>query len=242
MNILIIGVICTFFVVLFLLFLLKKWWWKILYKAQVDAIEEERLRLGQELHDGISNELLSLKFKMDTLHKKYSIYELEGLIEEIDGIRANARSVSHQLTSAQYEEGKSINTSVTHLLTDLTQAHPQVNFYFSYYPLNEQLVFSGSKQTHIYRTLQESLMNALKHGEANNITINFTRHDYALTIMVEDDGKGFNVDQATKGIGLKNINKRIIHLQGTLQIDSSIGHGTTTIIEIPLKRNEIIRL
>ena len=69
------------------------------------------------------------------------------------------------------------------------------------------------------------------------MTIQLIEHEKWLTIMVEDNGRGFDVDttmKTDKGIGLKNMQSRIDYIHGTIHFDSSIGRGTTITIEIPL--------
>ena len=85
---------------------------------------------------------------------------------------------------------------------------------------------------------QEIIKNILKHAKAERIDIQLNRFDDTINLMVEDTGVGFNVATVKakqKGIGLENIEKRVNELGGNLSIDSTIGRGTTIMIDIPVK-------
>ena len=91
-------------------------------------------------------------------------------------------------------------------------------------------------ETVLYRVLQELVGNVVKHSAATNVQIQLIRHQKELTMMIEDDGKGFDTSQIPNfnGIGLKNIISRIDFLNGKVNFDSSPNSGTTVIVEVPL--------
>ena len=94
----------------------------------------------------------------------------------------------------------------------------------------------NSLELSLFRTIQELLTNIIKHAEATKATIQLTQFNESLNIIVEDNGKGLETSKIKEnGIGLSNIKKRITHLDGTLSIDSTLGRGTTILIDIPLK-------
>ena len=88
----------------------------------------------------------------------------------------------------------------------------------------------------IFRMIQEILTNAIKHANASEIIINLTQHDDSLNIIVEDNGKGFNLKNIDKkeGMGLTNIEKKVEQMGGVFSIDSLEKRGTSIIIDIPL--------
>ena len=92
-------------------------------------------------------------------------------------------------------------------------------------------------QTNIYRIVQELLCNAIKHGKAKNIIVQFLQEGNSLLLTIEDDGVGFDIEKQdfTNGIGLQNIQSRIQYLHGSYQIESTIGHGTTVNIELHVR-------
>jgi signal transduction histidine kinase len=89
--------------------------------------------------------------------------------------------------------------------------------------------------TAIFRVVQESLTNVVRHAQASEVTISLRCGD-RLLLRVEDNGRGFNpaVVRKLPGLGLLGMRERILALGGTLKIDSELGIGTTLAIELPL--------
>jgi signal transduction histidine kinase len=83
----------------------------------------------------------------------------------------------------------------------------------------------------IYRIVQELLNNVIKHADAQNVLIQLVCEGERFNLTVEDDGKGFDVNEAGKGAGLSNIKARIDYLNGSMDIDSVKGEGTSVHIE-----------
>jgi signal transduction histidine kinase len=92
----------------------------------------------------------------------------------------------------------------------------------------------NSTQTVVYRIVNELLGNALKHAEATEINLELVEENGILQIIVEDNGKGFPDTNNKQGLGLKNIEYRVMYLKGTCNIDSN-SEGTTIIVGIPIK-------
>jgi len=99
--------------------------------------------------------------------------------------------------------------------------------------LEERL--ENSLELSIFRIIQELVTNVIKHAEASEASVHITNHDESLNIMVEDNGKGFNVKNISKssGMGISSIDKRVENLGGTVTIESEINKGTTVIIDLP---------
>lgn len=98
----------------------------------------------------------------------------------------------------------------------------------------------GTVETTLYRIVQEALTNAVKHSKASNVWIRAWKEDLVLCCSVRDDGAGFDVTQAQrgplrKGLGLVAMRERVSAIGGTLQIESSPGHGTELSIRLPLE-------
>ncbi|MGZ3884585.1 MAG: sensor histidine kinase, partial [Bacteroidia bacterium] len=102
--------------------------------------------------------------------------------------------------------------------------------------LNERL--DQVKEGVMFRVLQEIISNIVKHAKASEVTIQLIRHENELSLLVEDNGIGFNVKDKLNdeggGIGLKNIQSRVQFLNGQIFYDSYEGKGTTVSIEVPL--------
>jgi len=94
----------------------------------------------------------------------------------------------------------------------------------------------NSLEITIFRIIQELITNVIKHAQATEVTVHLTPHDDVLNVMVEDNGRGFDVSQIKRGatMGLYSIQKRIENAGGSVFIDSIPNKGTTVIIDIPL--------
>ena len=90
-------------------------------------------------------------------------------------------------------------------------------------------------ETVLYRVIQESVNNVIKHSEANRLDISFINDTDGVSVTVEDNGKGFNTTNTSHfaGIGLKNMKTRIEYLRGTIEWNSGEGNGTLVAIHIP---------
>ena len=85
-----------------------------------------------------------------------------------------------------------------------------------------------------FRVLQELVGNCMKHAKASEISMTITRTDTALNIVVTDNGKGFDTDKPSSGMGMRSIRERAASMGGTVSVDSRPGKGTTVIVELPL--------
>jgi signal transduction histidine kinase len=89
-------------------------------------------------------------------------------------------------------------------------------------------------ETNLYRIVQEALNNVLKHAKAKKVDVLLQRDRENISLIIEDDGKGFDPDQnGHRGLGLIGMNERAALLKGTCEIDSSMDGGTTIIVRVP---------
>ena len=89
-------------------------------------------------------------------------------------------------------------------------------------------------KVNIYRIIQETLQNTIKHAKAKNVILDFSIIEEDLLVSIQDDGVGFNPQKSKKGIGLKNMKSRIEKLHGSLEITSAVNKGIQIVIKIPL--------
>jgi signal transduction histidine kinase len=103
---------------------------------------------------------------------------------------------------------------------------------FQHYQLDLDL--SDEVSLSVYRIIQELLHNAIKHAGATEILLQLVQNDNQLEIVVEDNGKGYDVKTSSMGSGLMNIQSRLLYLNGEMKIDAGEGNGVSISIEIPL--------
>lgn len=207
-------------------------------KAIIDAEEKERIRIARDLHDGVGQTLSAAKLNLSSLESKLQLTEMEtqsalkNAIDLVDDSVKEVRAVSHSMMpNALLKAG--LVAAVREFINKLSTIE-QLKIDLEITGLNERL--EQSTETVLFRVLQEIVSNIIKHAKANQITIQIVKHETELTIMIEDNGVGFDTKKMNEfsGIGLKNITSRIEFLKGSVNFDSVPGKGTTVIIEIPL--------
>jgi len=207
-------------------------------KAIIEAEEKERMRIARDLHDGVGQTLSAAKLNLSGLENKLQLKEqevqsmLKNVIDLIDDSVKEVRAVSHSMMpNALLKSG--LVTAVREFINKLSSIE-NLKIDLEINGLNERL--NQQTETVLFRVLQEIVSNIIKHAQANYISIQLIKHEDEITMMIEDNGVGFDTRKINdfSGIGLKNIISRIEYLKGEVIFDSSIGKGTTVIIEIPL--------
>lgn len=193
------------------------------------AQEAEQKRIAEDLHDELGGNLAAIKMSL----QRINLTEVQSaeLNELIDKTSQNARNISHNLMPPEFAE-----TSLKDLMENnfrRLNSESDTHFYFYYTGSNHH--FDKQEELMIYRIIMELTNNIIKHARATEATIQFIYHEDHLSLVAEDNGKGFYND-ASNGIGLKNIESRVKYLNGSLDIDSD-NHGTTIMIQIPYKNN-----
>jgi signal transduction histidine kinase len=92
----------------------------------------------------------------------------------------------------------------------------------------------ANKEAMLYRVIQESVNNVIRHAQADILDISIIRETHEITATIEDNGKGFDPQLQSEGMGLKNIRTRIGYLKGTVEVNSTPGKGTLIAIHVPL--------
>lgn len=193
------------------------------------AKEQEKSFIAKELHDNIMNRLYSVRMNLGFLNNKDTEEALNKRKEYIQGlqdIENEIRELSHDLKRNTLSSNNNF-VDLIKSLTDDSNALGLTNFTFQCddAPIWNQI--SNIKKVNIYRIIQESFLNVHKHAEADHccLTLIFSSSD-GFSIIIKDDGKGFDTNLHFTGIGMQNIHERISVLSGKLSIDSSEGEGT----------------
>lgn len=206
--------------------------------SQQDRIDEvrslEKKRISEELHDGILGRLFGARLSLDSLNMSIAPDAIEsrgGYINELKCIEQDIRKVSHDLNTDFIA-----NSGFVDIINTLVET--QSLAYNLKYTVNvsEDINWDSIANTtkiHFYRIIQESLHNIYKHANATEVSIVFIEKNNIIFLNIEDNGSGFQVDKAKRGIGLKNISSRVNDISGVLGIESIINKGTLIKIEIP---------
>jgi two-component system, NarL family, sensor kinase len=204
--------------------------------AVLKGEEQERTRLAKDLHDGLGGMLSGIKFSMNTMKGNLlmtpdNAQAFERSIDMLDSSIKEMRRVAHNMMpEALVKFG--LDTALKDFCNDINQSGAlKVN----YQSIGvEQATIEKTTAITIYRVVQELINNTMKHAAAKNAIVQVSKTDELLSITVEDDGKGFDpvILQQAKGIGWTNIKSRVDFLKGILDVQSSIGNGTSIHIEL----------
>lgn len=206
-----------------------------LLSAMIDGQEKERARIARDLHDGLGGLLSGTKIMLSGDNTSFENKEQQTLINNImdridqavDELRRIARNMMPEIL---------LKYGLAEALKEYCQSLKRsgINITFQSYNYEDQL--TKNKQVVIYRIAQELVNNAIKYAEANHILIELRQKETEISLLVEDDGKGFNIDKTdkSKGSGLNNVEARTVFLNGQIQIDSQQEIGTTFTLTCPV--------
>lgn len=188
--------------------------------------EEERRRIAEELHDDIGASLSGIQLKVESHEKE------EYIGQQIKKVATRVREISHDLMPPNVQE-LDLKSIVEDYLEDVSISLNKI-IKFHYHQDSEALPLSNEVKLNLFRILQESLQNIVKHADASNVEIQCNHFEDYINLIIEDDGKGMKVDSQNEGIGLRNIGSRVQLLNGTFEIDSAPRRGTILSIHLPL--------
>lgn len=198
-------------------------------QALLEGENSERARISRDLHDGLGGMLLVVKLKIASMKGNLTIPEehvnsFNSAIELLDGSIRELRRVAHNLMPESLLK-YGLNTA----LEDFCRHAENVSYH--YYGSEERI--SEKMEVAVYRIVNELVNNSLKHSGADQINVQLIIDDKRINLVVEDNGKGFNVSDAENegGNGLKNVRSRVASMEGTMGIISSPGKGTEVNVE-----------
>ncbi len=201
---------------------------------RAEEAENQKSRFAKELHDGTGSNLTGIRLQLLSLKDKTSIDKgtLTSIINEVDRTHQGVRLLAYQASPPEFDN-YTLDEAIRDLVRRLTKTGVIEIYYNSTVTFN-WLQISNDFQLAVYRIIQEALSNIIKHSEANNVEIQIIQHEDSINVMIEDNGKGFDMAIVDKGLGLRNIEERVASLNATLNIDSTLRSGTSIIINLPL--------
>ena len=204
----------------------------------IEAQEEERARLGRELHDDINQRLVTLSWRLGMLAQHAPDSE-PALRHTIDDLNADVTNLVNDIQALSYGlhppqlEYLGIAAAAASLCREVSdQQDVKVSFRVESVPHSIPQRISLC----LYRVLQESLQNAIKHSGARHIEVSLCAGVDQLELTVHDSGVGFDPDEAVKGhgLGLTSMKERLKAVHGQLRVDSKPQCGTTIRACVPL--------
>ncbi|WP_115122935.1 tetratricopeptide repeat-containing sensor histidine kinase [Marinirhabdus gelatinilytica] len=207
----------------------------IAMNSMIEGQEAERLRIAKDLHDSLGGLLSTVKAHFTTIQNEINVLSELNLTEKtnqlIDEACIEVRRISHNMMPHALSIS-GLQGAIEDVGTHLKEQGYDVNIEITNLPKN----IEPTKEVMIYRLIQEIISNIRKHANAKNILVQLVGHNQELNLLIEDDGKGFNIKKvkANGGLGLKSIHSRVAYLDGTIDWDSQPGNGTSVTINIPL--------
>ena len=204
---------------------------KVLAQRVVDSQEQERARLSRDLHDGISQSLVSIKLQLeaaairldgDAGQRAAAVVSVERSAGAITSVLGEVRRISHDLRPALLDD-----LGLAAALAALAE-ESGTGVQFSSDGVDERL--PEERATVLFRIAQEGLANSARHARASHTSVRLAQSGAVLTLTISDDGVGFNLDDMAlhphRGIGLRNMSERMDAIGGTMEIVSNAA-GTT---------------
>lgn len=209
---------------------------KKLTQRVFDAQEEERGRVARELHDGISQILVGVRYALDNARRRLDRGDKTAGAPLAKGIAtlgeaiSEVRRISRDLRPGVLDDlglGPALRT-----LTEEFAARTGIEVTFSTVVFRNRL--DQDAKTALYRVAQEALTNIERHADASRVTIDLRGHRGGATLVITDNGCGFASNARTQGLGLRNMQERMDQLGGTLYLRPVPGEGMTLEATAPL--------
>jgi len=199
------------------------------------AAREERTRIAREIHDGIAQAMYALSLNLETC-ADLAEREKGPLRERLRGLVPLARQTLLETRHYIHDLGPLLSGE-----RDLAAvAENLVGEFAAIAGIPAHLTAQGDPPevsvgvaTGLYRIIQESLANVLKHARASEVNVALSFGDRDVRLVVQDDGAGFEPDAARHGYGLENMRQRAEELGGSLEISSAPGTGTRVSVSLP---------
>lgn len=199
--------------------------------AIIDATENERQRIAKDLHDGIGQQLGGIRMAMQSGAVD------EKLQEQLDQAASEVRAISHQMMPKALREMGLVPAMADMLAKTFSSGKPKHSF--EHLGLDARL--DPKLEVSVYRIAQELAQNTLKHAHADTVEVQLMQRKGVLTLLVEDNGKGFDTALHSEGIGLYNIKSRLDVLGGSIHYQSAPGEGAAATVRIPLKQEAHVK-
>jgi len=209
----------------------------------MNAQEDERRRISQELHDELGQALTAMQINLDMLGRDLTqvltsnarerLAEMTMLVSET---LEHARELSHTLRPTMLDELGLVPTIRWYSSRCAERLGIQIDFEAE--TIKDRLTVEV--ETTLYRIVQEALTNVARHAQARHIRLKLATQEGKVSVLIEDDGVGFNVEKTASvngtqgGIGLFGIRERVALWGGTFSIKSFPGQGARLLVEIPL--------
>lgn len=205
-------------------------------QLQHTAVTEERQRLARELHDAVSQQLFAIAMTTAALKRlieknpQRAAQQIELVEEMAAAAQAEMRALLLHLRPATLQN-KSLKEAIQDLLQELTRK----NSLDITSEIEDVDGLPSGIEDHLFRILQESLSNTLRHAKASQIAVKLFTLQGQVRLRIADNGVGFDPEgEKFTSYGLRSMRERVAEVGGSLEIYSAVGKGTQVEVRIPL--------
>ncbi|MBP2241969.1 two-component system sensor histidine kinase DegS [Cytobacillus eiseniae] len=205
----------------------------------IAAQEEERKRLSREIHDGPAQMMANVMMRSDLIERVYREKGSKDAFTEIRDLKKMVRNALYEVRRIIYDlrpmalDDLGLVPTLKKYLQTTEEYHKKIKIPFLNMKAEKRL--PANYEVALFRLVQESVQNAIKHANATEIQVKLEIDRTKVTVVIKDDGKGFNPSEKNKdSFGLIGMKERVELLEGELSIDSKIGKGTIVLIQVPI--------
>ncbi len=204
----------------------------------LEAVDQERSRIGRDIHDGVLQFLGSIPLSLDRAQQLWPRDEpraaevLDTIIEQAQAVSDDARVLVYDLSLPGVQGGRLVELAASHARAVCQAADVTLDWQVNDAHLWQQV--RGERAVHVYRILQESLHNAIRHGKPSHIIVRMYAKDDVYVVEIVNDGVRFEADMEEAGgrLGIISMNGRARALGGSLQI-TPLARGAVVHLEFP---------
>ncbi|HEO8420578.1 sensor histidine kinase [Niallia sp. FSL W8-0635] len=206
----------------------------------IGAQEEEKKRLSREIHDGPAQMMANVMMRSDLVERIYKERGATEAFEEIRNLKVMVRSALYEVRRIIYDlrpmalDDLGLIPTLKKYLKTIEEYHESTKIEFA--TIGKEARLPSKYEVALFRLVQESVQNALKHADASNIAVKVELRRDQIIVLVKDNGKGFDKNQKkAESFGLIGMRERVQLLDGEITIDSKIGVGTIVMINVPIR-------
>jgi PAS domain S-box-containing protein len=202
-------------------------------EAIIRAQEDERTRIGHELHDNINQILASGQLYLGVLNQDIDDFQIvkSKAMEILQLAIEEVQALSRAMVLPDLKKG-GLMASIDNLVEDLRFGSPFM-VDFSHSPAWELEEMSQSKKVTLFRIIQEQTKNILKYSKAKTMSISLNMDNNWVRLEIKDDGVGFDPDNSRRGLGLSNIYERTRLYEGRVRLNTAPGKGCSIVVTMP---------
>lgn len=203
----------------------------------IEAQEEERRKISREIHDGPAQMLANILLRSELVDRAFRGGDVDQALNEMKSVREMIRSSLYEVRRIIYDlrpmalDDLGLVPTIKKYVENIAD-YNQTTIEFTSFGEKKRL--NQKYEVAFFRLIQESVQNAVKHAEASLIQVKLEIRREDIGLLIKDNGKGFDPSmKRDKSFGLIGMRERVEMLDGKLNIDSTVGEGTSILIRVP---------